>query len=77
MPNRQLLRQYSSEDEAHYNLGVLPRLGQVREDAEASYSQALALKPDYAEALQLGYNAQRPAGEIRGFCRQLHSSDNI
>ena len=36
--------------EAHYNLGnTLQELGRL-DEAEASYNQAIALKPDYAEA---------------------------
>ena len=36
--------------EAHYNLGItLKELGRL-DDAEASFTQAIAMKPNYAEA---------------------------
>ncbi len=57
--------------EAHSNLGAtLKELGRL-DEAEASYTQAIALKPDYAEATATWVHAQR-TGRLDESKRAIH-----
>ena len=48
---RDLIERHPARAEAHYNLGILLRLRGDAAGAEASYTRAIELKPDYAPAM--------------------------